>query len=107
MKQSITLTPRNFVDLMEPTGNIYETTAIIAERTKQIVSKIKQELDVRFADFATHVDSLEEIFENKERIEMSKSYERQPKPSILATEEFLANKIMHGYPEQLTTPLGM
>lgn len=104
MKQSITLTPRNFVDLMEPTGNIYETTAIISKRAKQTVSKVKEELDVRFADFITHVDSLDEVFENKERIEVSKSYERQPKPTILATEEFLADKITYGYREQPTAP---
>ena len=103
MEQSVTLMPRNFVDLVEPTGNVYETTAIISERAKQIVPKIKEELDVRFADFTTHVDALEEIFENKERIEISKSYEKQPKPTIVATEEFLADKVMHGYREQPAT----
>ncbi|MHA7877403.1 MAG: DNA-directed RNA polymerase subunit omega [Bacteroidota bacterium] len=100
MKQSITLTSRNFLELMAPTGNIYETTVIISKRAKQLVTETKAELDVKFAEFASHTDNnnhLEEISENKERIEISKSYEKQPKPAILATEEFLAGKIAGRY----------
>ena len=98
MKRSVALTPKNFVELVKPTGNIYETTVIAAKRAKQIAFKTKEELDTKIADFIAHAsDSLEEVFENQERIEISKSYEKQPKPTILATEELLTNKIMYRY----------
>jgi hypothetical protein len=100
MKQSTTLTPRNFAELAKPTGNIYETTIIIAKRAKQIVVKAKEELDAKFADSVAHADNLEEGIENKEHIEISKFYEKQPKPAIISTEEFLTEKIMYRYPEE-------
>lgn len=99
MKQSTALTPRNFVELIESTGNIYETTVIIAKRAKQVVVKTKEELDARFAEFMTHTDNLEEVFENQEHMEISKSYEKRPKPAVISTEEFLAKKIMYRYPD--------
>jgi DNA-directed RNA polymerase subunit K/omega len=99
MKQSIALTPKNFVELLKPTGNIYETVVIIAKRAKQIVVKTKEELDTKLGEFISHSDNAEEVFENKEHIEISKSYEKQPKPVIIATEEFLTGKMMRHYPE--------
>jgi len=95
MKTKTTLTPRNFVELTRPTGNLYESTVVIAQRSKQIALKTKEELNDKLAEFAFQADNLEEVFENKEHIEISKFYEKQPKPTTLATEEFLTDQLMH------------
>ncbi|MDD3107994.1 MAG: DNA-directed RNA polymerase subunit omega [Alistipes sp.] len=84
---------RKLVDLNAPTGNIYESVVVIARRANQISSEIKQELTRKLADFSSVNDSLEETFENREQIEISKYYERLPKPVIVATEEFLAGEV--------------
>ena len=84
---------RNVSELEEPTGNIYESLAIISKRANQISVKIKDELNQKIADFATTIDNLEEIHENREQIEISKHYERQPKPCTLAIEDFFEDKI--------------
>src|SRR6187399_3131343 len=81
------------------TGNIYESVVIISKRARQIAVNIKEELNSKLADFATTVDNLEEVFENREQIEISKFYERMPKPSTLAIEEFMEGKIMFRRPE--------
>ena len=91
---------RNQVD--EPTGNIYEAISIIARRADQINSEIKKELIEKLEEFATYNDSLEEIFENKEQIEVSKFYEKLPKPHALAVQEWLDNKIYHRNTEEDT-----
>jgi DNA-directed RNA polymerase subunit K/omega len=88
------LITRDVEKLAEPTGNVYESLVIISKRSRQISTKIKEELNNKLADFASTVDNLEEIFENREQIEISKFYERMPKPSTLATEEFIEGKIM-------------
>lgn len=99
MKQRTSLTTRNFSDLVKPTGNIYESTAIIAKRAKQIAIKMKEQLNDRLAEFVSQTENLlDETTENKEHIEISKFYEKQPKPTIVATEEFLAKKIRYHYP---------
>ncbi|MBX9851013.1 MAG: DNA-directed RNA polymerase subunit omega [Cytophagaceae bacterium] len=85
---------RDLEKLAAPTGNIYESLVVIAKRSRQISVKMKEELNNKLADFASTVDNLEEIFENREQIEISKFYERMPKPSTLASEEFLEGKIM-------------
>lgn len=85
--------------LAEPTGNIYEAVAIISKRAKQIASTMKEELNSKLAEFATTVDNLEEIFENREQIEISKFYERMPKPTAMAVEEYLNGEIYHRYKE--------
>nr|WP_317630631.1 DNA-directed RNA polymerase subunit omega [uncultured Flavobacterium sp.] len=77
----------------EPTSNIYEAITIIAKRASQINSEIKKELIEKLDEFATYNDSLEEVFENKEQIEVSKYYEKLPKPHALAVEEWLNDKI--------------
>ena len=82
------------------TGNIYESIAIIGKRARQISSKQKEELNSKLAEFASSVDNLEEIFENREQIEISKFYERMPKPSTSAVEEFLAGEVAFRYPEE-------
>ncbi|MCU0430302.1 MAG: DNA-directed RNA polymerase subunit omega [Cytophagaceae bacterium] len=74
-------------------GNLYESLVIIAKRARQISVKQKEELNGKLADFASTVDNLEEIFENREQIEISKHYERMPKPSTVAIEEFLEGKV--------------
>ena len=78
-----------------PTENIYEAISIIAKRSNQINLDIRKELHEKLDEFATHNDSLEEIFENKEQIEVSKFYERLPKPHAMAIEEWLNDKIYH------------
>jgi DNA-directed RNA polymerase subunit K/omega len=77
------------------TGNVYESIAIIAKRANQINISLKEELHNKLEEFASHTDSLEEIHENKEQIEISRAYERMPNPSLLATQEFLEDKIYY------------
>ena len=84
---------KNLVDIKEKTGNLYESIAIIAKRANQISISIKEELHNKLEEFASHTDSLEEIHENKEQIEISKAYERMPNPALLATQEFYEDKI--------------
>ena len=84
---------RTLTDIDAPTGNIYESVVVIARRANQIASEIKQELNRKLADFSSVTDSLEETFENREQIEISKYYERLPKPTLVATEEFLEVKV--------------
>ena len=84
---------RDLEKLAEPTGNIYESVVIVSKRAKQIAVNIKEELNSKLAEFATTVDNLEEVFENREQIEISKFYERMPKPTNTATEEFLEGKL--------------
>ncbi|WP_324026848.1 DNA-directed RNA polymerase subunit omega [Maribacter sp. BPC-D8] len=78
-----------------PTENIYEAISIAAKRAVQINSEIKKELLEKLEEFATYSDSLEEVFENKEQIEVSKFYEKLPKPHAMAVEEWLTDKIYH------------
>ncbi|MGC1633008.1 MAG: DNA-directed RNA polymerase subunit omega [Gelidibacter sp.] len=82
---------RNEIDA--PTGNIYEAISVIARRAEQINTDIRRELVDKLEEFATYNDSLEEIFENKEQIEVSKFYERLPKPHALAVQEWIDDKI--------------
>jgi DNA-directed RNA polymerase subunit K/omega len=84
---------RDIEKLAGPTGNIYESVVVISKRAKQIAVNIKEELNNKLAEFATTVDNLEEVFENREQIEISKFYERLPKPTTTATEEFLEGKL--------------
>jgi DNA-directed RNA polymerase subunit K/omega len=77
------------------TGNMYESIAIIAKRANQINISLKEELHNKLEEFASHTDSLEEIHENKEQIEISRAYERMPNPSLLATQEFFDDKIYY------------
>jgi DNA-directed RNA polymerase subunit K/omega len=84
---------RKLEDLDTPTGNIYESVAIISKRANQISSQLKQELSRKLEEFSTTGDSLEETFENREQIEISRYYERMPKATLIATEEFLGGEI--------------
>jgi DNA-directed RNA polymerase subunit K/omega len=80
-------------EIKSKTGNVYESISIIAKRASQINISIKEELHNKLEEFASHTDSLEEIHENKEQIEISKAYEKMPNPALLATQEFLEDKV--------------
>lgn len=86
---------KSLVDIKAPTGNLYESIAIIAKRANQINIALKEELHNKLDEFASHTDSLEEIHENKEQIEISRAYEKMPNPAILATQEFMEGKIYY------------
>src|ERR1041384_3107729 len=83
-----------------PTGNIYEAVAIMSKRANQISSEMKEELSAKLQEFSSHSDNLEEIFENREQIEISKFYEKLPKPSLIAVQEFLEEKIYYRNPSK-------
>lgn len=90
----------NKSEIEAPTQNIYEAISIIAKRATQVNSDLKKELVDKLEEFATYNDSLEEVFENKEQIEVSKFYERLPKPTAIAVEEWLNGKVYHRSPEE-------
>lgn len=89
----------NRKDIAAKTENIYEAITIIAKRSEQINSTIKEELTAKLKEFETHSEGLEEIFENKEQIEISKFYERLPKSTAMAVEEWLNEQIYYRNPE--------
>ena len=84
---------RSILDIKEKTGNLYQSIAIVSKRAAQINISLKEELHNKLEEFASHTDSLEEVHENKEQIEISKAYERMPNPALLATQEFMEEKI--------------
>lgn len=88
-----TVETRNLNDLKIKTGNVYESIAVVGKRANQINISLREELHNKLEEFASHTDSLEEIHENKEQIEISRAYERMPNPALLATQEFLDDKI--------------
>ena len=96
---SNTVETRNLNEIKDKTGNLYESISIVAKRANQINISLKEELHNKLEEFASHTDSLEEIHENKEQIEISKAYERMPNPALLATQEFHENKIYFRKPE--------
>jgi DNA-directed RNA polymerase subunit K/omega len=89
---------RDLEVLTRETGNIYETVMILGKRANQISSELKEELNQKLQEFASYTDNLEEIFENREQIEISKFYERLPKPTLIAFEEFKEGQIYHRNP---------
>ena len=84
---------RDIMDLCDETGNIYESVAIIGKRANQISLDIKNELSKKLQEFASVSDNLDEVFENREQIEISRFNEKLPKPSLIATQEFVEGKI--------------
>ncbi len=91
---------RDLDKLEQGTGNIYESVVVIARRSNQISVEIKQELSKKLEEFASFTDNLEEVFENREQIEISKYYERLPKPTLIAIQEFLDGQIYHRNPNK-------
>ena len=94
-KTPVNTLTRDLNDLAAPTGNIYETVVILSKRANQIAIAEKKELTRKLEDFKNDRDTMEEVFENREQIEISRYYERLPKPAIIATEEFLAGKLYY------------
>lgn len=86
---------RDLKNLDSKTGNIYESVMVIARRSNQISVEMKQELNRKLEEFAYYTDNLEEVFENREQIEISRFYERLPKPSLIALQEFLDDQIYY------------
>jgi DNA-directed RNA polymerase subunit K/omega len=93
-----TTVTRDMNALCEDTGNIYETVKIIAKRANQISVEMKAELEKKLQEFASYSDNLEEVFENREQIEISRFYEKLPKPTLIATQEYIEGKIHHVNP---------
>lgn len=89
---------RDILDFCKDTNNIYESVAIMGKRANQIGADIKTELSNKLKEFASMNDNLEEIFENREQIEISRYYEKLPKPTLIATQEFLEGKIYYRNP---------
>jgi DNA-directed RNA polymerase subunit K/omega len=83
------------VGKLDSTGNIYESIAIISKRANQVAAEMKQELNRKLEDFSSYTDTLEEVFENKEQIEISRYYEKLPKASLIAMQEFLEGKLYY------------
>jgi len=94
-KASVTTVTRNLHQLDQETENIYQTVMIVAKRANQISVELKHELNRKLEEFAYYTDNLEEVFENREQIEISKYYERLPKPTLIATQEFLDDDIYY------------
>ena len=97
---SASLCTRDIAKMMDKTGNLYKSVAVISRRANDIAAQTKEELSSKLLDFASTVDNLEEIHENREQIEISKYYERMPKPSNLATDEFLEGRVEFGEKDQ-------
>lgn len=98
----VTTVTRNVDELSKQTGNIYESVIVVSRRANQIAVEMKQELNKKLEEFASYTDNLEEVFENREQIEISKFYERLPKPTLIALQEFLEGKIFYRNPEKGT-----
>ncbi len=96
----ITTITRDVDKLEELTGNIYQTVMIASKRANQISVELKEELHQKLEEFGSYTESLEEIFENREQIEISKMYERLPKSTAIALQEFIENKLLYKIPEQ-------
>lgn len=89
---------RDLVELAEDTGNVYETVCIMAKRANQIAAEMRHDLEKKLQEFASLNDSLEEVSENRERIEISRYYEKLPKPTLIATQEFIDGKLYYRNP---------
>ena len=94
-----TTVTRNLDMMTKDTGNVYETVIVVSRRANQISVEMKQELNKKLEDFASYTDNLEEVFENREQIEISKYYERLPKAPLIALQELEENKIFFRSPE--------
>lgn len=88
-----TTVTRDTIELSQQTGNIYETVSIIAKRANQIAQQMKSDLEKKLQEFAPYNDNLEEVTENREQIEISRYYERLPKPPLIATQEYIDHKL--------------
>jgi len=97
-KAPLSTITRDMNSMCEQTGNVYETVNIIGKRANQISVLVRDELDQKLKEFTSVADSLEEVFENREQIELSRFYERLPKPTLIAAQEYLDNKLFSRLP---------
>jgi DNA-directed RNA polymerase subunit K/omega len=100
----VTTVTRNLDSLNNGTDNIYETVIVVSRRSNQISVEMKQELNKKLEEFASFTDNLEEVFENREQIEISKFYERLPKPTLIALQEFEESKVFFRNPDKPAKP---
>ena len=91
---------RDMMKLSEETGNVYETVAIISKRANQISVEMKQDLEKKLQEFASYNDNLEEVFENREQIEISRYYEKLPKSTLIAAQEYEDGKVYYKNPRR-------
>lgn len=91
---------RNLKELEGDTGNLYMSAVVIAKRANQIAQQMKEELSNKLSEFASDHDNLEEVHENREQIEISAMYEKMPKPTLVATQEFLDDKVYFRLPDE-------
>lgn len=89
---------RDMMSMAEETGNVYETVRIIGKRANEVSVEIKRDLERKLQEFSSYSDSLDEIFENREQIEISRYFERLPKPTLIAAQEFVDNEIYYRNP---------
>ncbi|MBD5163263.1 MAG: DNA-directed RNA polymerase subunit omega [Bacteroidales bacterium] len=94
----LTTVTRDMIELSKDTGNVYETVCIISKRANQIAQQMKSDLEKKLQEFAPYNDNLEEISENREQIEISRYYERLPKPTLIATQEYIDHKLFFRKP---------
>jgi DNA-directed RNA polymerase subunit K/omega len=97
----VTTVTRNLDSLNKGTNHLYETVIIVSRRSNQIAVEMKQELNKKLEEFASYTDNLEEVFENREQIEISKFYERLPKPTLIALQEFEESKVFFRNPDKV------
>jgi len=98
VKTETTAVTRKMIEFSKGTNNVYETIAVLSKRSNQISAELKKELDQKIEEFATPNDNLEEVFENKEQIEIARYYEHLPKATLLAIHEYLNDQIYHRNP---------
>lgn len=99
VKSETTTVTRDLRAFDKDTGNIYQSVVIISKRSNQIAQEMKEELSSKLEEFASSTDNLEEVFENREQIEIAKYYEQLPKPSLIAINSFLTDKVYYRVPE--------
>lgn len=97
-KAPVNTVTHDLMSFADPTGNIYESLVIMSKRANQISSKMKEDLSKKLKEFATNSDSLEETFENREQIEISRYYEKLPKPTLIAADEFANGRVYYRNP---------
>ncbi|MDR1526612.1 MAG: DNA-directed RNA polymerase subunit omega [Dysgonamonadaceae bacterium] len=95
-----TTVTRDMMSLAEKTGNVYETVRIIGKRSNEIAAEIKHDLERKLQEFSSFTDSLDEVFENREQIEISRYFERLPKPTLIASQEFIDGEIYYRNPSK-------
>ncbi len=100
VKTEVNAVTRNIEDFTVGTNNIYETVAVLSKRANQIGTEIKEELNQKLQEFASNNDNLEEIFENREQIEIAKFYEHLPKPTLISIHEYLHGEVYHRNPNK-------